>query len=277
MNIPSAGRVPPPAPRPLPPEHGLQKVGHGIQKAALIVVHKIESVVTTILSAFPLVLLTPLNLTRYEPKKKTDCDPKETPILLIHGFLGSSSNLIYHWYRLRKAGHKNVFCINLGDPRKSIEEYAEKVAKKVERIQELTGRKDLVLVGHSMGGLVAEQYRSIAPKDTQVKKIITLGTPILGTVVAHLAAFWSKSAKEMLPNSPFLQRLKKFVEADQTTQYYHVGAKADLIVPPLASALGGETKYKSTHVIQARGHIGILYSRTTGDFVVNDVAEKGPA
>jgi pimeloyl-ACP methyl ester carboxylesterase len=236
----------------------------------------VEDAVTTVLAFIAVVVLYPLDLTWFESKTPRECDPndpQQTPILLIHGFLGRSHNWIYHRARLRRAGYTNAFTVNLGSPFRSIEEYAATVAAKVAQIRRRTNRNDVILIGHSMGGLVAQQYRYSLSDDeaVNISKIITIGTPCLGTKVARLAAFISASAKEMVPNSPLLLRQQACVLNDTTTHYVRIAAGTDWVVLPGTSALGVENAKRTIHRIPSRGHLGLLLSAATADVLIDEL------
>ena len=238
-------------------------------------VNHIRATLADLASAVALAILFPFNEEKWlDPKKKADCNPNQTPILLIHGFLGSSNNWVYHRYRLIKAGYTNIFTVNLGDPRKSIEDYTEVVRKKVDEIKRITGQEDIVLVGHSMGGLVAQNYRYTAQGAQQhVKKIITIGTPLHGTRIAHLASWISQAAKEMIFQSPFVERLQEMAAKDVDTKYDAISTEPDHIVIPASSAHG---KRKDPKPLKATGHISYLFSPSTAKHLVDSVKEAIP-
>lgn len=236
----------------------------GLLPALCRIVNYIRAIIADIISVIALAILFPLDLERFDPKRPEDCDPSARPILLIHGFLGSSNNWAYHRYHLLQAGYRNIFTVNLGDPRKSIEDYAKIVAAKVQTIKMLTGRADITLVGHSMGGLVAQQYRYTEPgAEACVKKIVTIGTPCFGSYMAHLASWASTAAQEMLPNSEFVCRLQQAASTDQVTEVVHIATKTDLLVRPVVSALGVNGPHSSIRIQNATGHIHYLFSPTT--------------
>lgn len=233
--------------------------------------HLIQSVAHEILACVTLGFLFPINLTRFDPKNEEDIDKTQVPVLLIHGFLGGSNNWIYHKRRLKEEGYKNVFTIDLGSPLNSIEEYGIMVKKKVDEIRNLTGRDDIILVGHSMGGLVARQYLyHNKPKEVTVRQVITLGTPLAGTKVARLAS-WINScvcAQEMLPKSKLTEDLQKCEDKDKLTKFYHVGTKVDLIIRPRKSATPED--HEKT-VLNATPHAGYLFSDAAGDILVREI------
>jgi triacylglycerol esterase/lipase EstA (alpha/beta hydrolase family) len=207
------------------------------------------------------------------PKTKEEINPNETPILMIHGFSNSSSSWFYHHKRLKEAGHKNLFTINLGDPRLSIEEdYAKKVDEMVQEIKRLTGRNDIVLVGHSMGGLVAIEWRQNYAVGTEVKNIVTLGTPHDGTKMAHLTLGLSKCGKEMLPDSDLIKRQQEVAATDTETEYLRIRSRADHTIIPEHSAYWGSAPKTEIVTLDATGHGGMLFSDTVGDILVSHLA-----
>jgi triacylglycerol lipase len=146
-----------------------------------------------------------IDLTKKNPKKG---ESTHTPILLVHGYGHNSSAWIYLCYRLKKAGFHSLYSINLGSVQNSIEQYAEEVKRKALEIAESTGNKKLILLGHSMGGLVSAAY---ATHHSNVTHLVTLGSPLKGTKIAK----WGRgqSARDMEPFSPFIVDLNRKIEA----------------------------------------------------------------
>lgn len=232
----------------------------------------LQSIANSALAAITLGLIFPINLEKYDRKEKGTVN--DIPVLFIHGFLGSSNNWIYFKRRLEEVGHENIFTINLGNPLLSIKEYALKVREKVKEIQTLTGRNDIMLVCHSMGGLVAREFLYHNPVDTvRVRKIITLGTPLAGTKIAKLASWISKAAKEMVPDSEMIRELRNKAMLDKSTHYQHVGSKVDCVILPRQSATESQREMQLTKNVEleATGHMGYLFSDAAADIVVNEV------
>jgi alpha-tubulin suppressor-like RCC1 family protein/pimeloyl-ACP methyl ester carboxylesterase len=84
--------------------------------------------------------------------------------------------------------------------------------------QKFGGRTDVIIVAHSMGGLVARAAVELHGAGTQVRRVITLGTPHVGTPLAVPAAwlnltpflsFGSQGTKDLQPESSngFIRRL----------------------------------------------------------------------
>jgi hypothetical protein len=229
------------------------------------VAHSIQSVATSIFSILALAVIFPLDLERFDPK---EFDPNQIPVLFIHGFCGSSNNWLYHRQRLREEGYPNLFTINLGNPLQSIEHYADLVKQKISKIQQLTGQNEIVLIGHSMGGLVSRAYRYGDTQGITVREIITIGTPLDGTYTAYLASRISKSAAQMRPKSAFVRGQQESSDKDDDTKYFHIGTKVDSIVIPNSSAIAGKGK---TAMLEATGHIAYLFSDRTADLLIEEL------
>lgn len=230
------------------------------------------------LSSIALGLLLPFNFEKLNPKTAEECDPNQTPIILVNGFLGTSSNFIYLRHRLKQAGYTNVFTVNLGSPFNSINDYTQKVNAKINEIKTLTRCSDIHIIGHSMGGLVARNYRyNFAKKqDVTVKKIITLGTPLNGTIVAYFVAWISQAANEMRWRSEFVKDLQRHAKQDRTTQHYHLGTRVDHIVFPTSSAYEGCGLRSKTYTLDATGHVSFVFSDEAADLILESLATDLP-
>lgn len=63
--------------------------------------------------------------------------------------------------------------------------YARRLHKMIEIIKEITGKDKVIIVAHSMGGLVARKYMTTNNKCWEsVYKILTVGTPNEGVEVS---------------------------------------------------------------------------------------------
>jgi pimeloyl-ACP methyl ester carboxylesterase len=94
--------------------------------------------------------------------------------------------------------------------------YAEKVEVRVQEMydtleQEYEGA-EIVVVGHSMGGMVARYFVEKLGYEEQVDRILTFGSPHQGTLIAvpfGLPIFGSKGARDLSPGSQFLRTLNE--------------------------------------------------------------------
>jgi triacylglycerol esterase/lipase EstA (alpha/beta hydrolase family) len=101
------------------------------------------------------------------------------PVLLVHGFVCNHRVWDSITPRLRAQGH-SVLALDLEPLFTSIDDYAALIDKGVTELCAQTGCAQVVLVGHSMGGLAIRAWCR-AQGYMKAAKIITLGTPHHGT------------------------------------------------------------------------------------------------
>jgi len=118
-------------------------------------------------------LLYMLSKPNFDPTKpKTNA----VPILLLHGNGFNESQWILGREFLKKEQYGSVFSLNYdglvtNDPKKGIDDYAaEKVRDKILQIKKLTGQDRVILVGHSMGGMM----QAITQKSFPLKMALKL-------------------------------------------------------------------------------------------------------
>lgn len=183
-------------------------------------------------------------------------DKAGRPILMIHGYLHDPSAWVYLKRDLANAGFGPVYTLHLTHPFRSIRDYAEIVAKKAKEIAKETGRTDLSLIGHSMGGLVSAWYALKVAVPEKAMDVITIGSPLKGTCAANIAI--GPNGREMRRGSDFIRELQK--EIGQTDRkFYHVASMADQLILPWLSALTGRHPERE-YVLDDIGHMTLLLS-----------------
>ena len=192
----------------------------------------------------------------------------KNPILLIHGYLHNSVVWFYHGKKLKNKGFGPIYTISLKKPFSSIESQALEVDEKVKKIQEETKTSDLILIGHSMGGLIASYFALNIAKKNTVKDIITIATPFEGTKLAIFGL--GKCAKEARRNSKFLSDLNKKLSEETEINFYNIASFTDQIIRPYTSAILQTNKdhqvWENNHyILNGIGHASLLYSKKVND------------
>lgn len=185
-----------------------------------------------------------------------------TPILLVHGYLNHQCDWL--WFLKRLQTYSNIgpiFTINLNPPFASISQLAICVKEKVNEIRQLTGASQIILVGHSMGGLVSSYFTEYLASPHEVAKVMTLASPFQGTKMAALG--YGKNVIEMRPQSPFLAELNLRIQQSEVP-YYAIASKIDNMILPWQSALlpSGLSKKEgeNTLILEDHGHLRLLIS-----------------
>lgn len=126
-------------------------------------------------------------------------------ILCIHGYVCNGAYWVTFRRFLQAQDFARTYTINMDPTFGSIEDFAQQVARRVDEVRASTGVDKVVLVGHSMGGLVSRCYVQRHGGADKVSKIITLGTPHLGTYSAKKGP--GEDARQMVPGNPWITGL----------------------------------------------------------------------
>eukprot|EP01124_Arcella_intermedia_P027425 TRINITY_DN5367_c0_g1_i1.p1 TRINITY_DN5367_c0_g1~~TRINITY_DN5367_c0_g1_i1.p1 ORF type:complete len:284 (+),score=52.67 TRINITY_DN5367_c0_g1_i1:82-933(+) len=202
---------------------------------------------------------------------KSNFDPllakPRVPILLLHGNDFNETEWIVGKCFLDRAPYGSVFTMNY-DPglvrhnqAKGPEDYAMvEVKGKVEEILGKSGAEKVILIGHSMGGLVAAEYAT-RHKD-QVKCIISISTPWKGSpllgVFNCLPCFSSKRYIYMTPDSEELRRIhQELAQLPAEVGLYNICSTVDPMVPGVSGLLPG-LQEERLRVFGYLGHYGIM-------------------
>jgi len=136
----------------------------------------------------------------------------------------------------------------------SIELYAARAHR---YMQNNVSGKNITLIGHSMGGLVAA-YLAENYDDIKVDKVITIATPWQGAYMLKylygMLSFNTERHKQMVPGSEFLNELKtKAIHNGK--EYITVGCSYDFqVLEGCAHIYGGD----ETRISIASGHIAVI-------------------
>lgn len=198
--------------------------------------------------------LLPLKWCNFTVKGKKN----DTVILLIHGYCRSQTD----WYWMRKqfkATNLPVYCVNLEPMFGSIQELASnKVVDKIKLIKQQTNCKNIIIIGHSMGGIVGSYYSEYLDNAKLIKAVITIASPFSGTKVSMFAK--GDNAKEMCPGSSFLTELR--IAIDKTpSKYYQICSKFDNIIFPWQSSLLSSCPSENQLVLPFAGHLTLIHMK----------------
>jgi pimeloyl-ACP methyl ester carboxylesterase len=159
------------------------------------------------------------------PWRSSACDALDdagthpVPVVFVHGLLGDTTNFFVLRRRLSRHGIRCVSSFAYR-PRLDYQHLATQLAEHIGRVCDATGARQVDVVGHSLGGLVARYYLQTGGA-SRVRRLVTLGTPYFAGV-----------------NPP--QELSIFAEHDA-------------LVPPPPDAAG-----RAIRVVSRCGHLGLL-------------------
>jgi triacylglycerol lipase len=211
---------------------------------------------------------------RVDPHPVLQDDPAhaEVPVVLVHGWVHNRSAFLWMTRALRRAGFRHVHGLNYNPLRHGVRTIAEMLAVEVDRVLAVTGAPRCMVVGHSMGGVVARYYVQALGGHRSVDTVVTLGSPHRGTVMAHLGV--GPAARELLPRSALLRELEETARpsAVRWVSYY---SDLDLLVAPAVSAKLVHPALGATNIrVRDTGHLSLLLSGETLRSVVDHLADR---
>ncbi len=180
------------------------------------------------------------------------------PILLVHGY-GCSRGI---WWRIRRdleaAGH-TVASVSLYPPYTSIGKLVPQLATRIDEVCAATGAQQVILIAHSMGGLVCRSYLS-RHGISRVEQLITLATPHQGSELARIGL--GQNAREMEPGSKWLRDL-----AAEPTRVPITSIRTchdNYVMPQDYQRLAGAKDIELPGI----GHLAMLYATRTSKILI---------
>jgi triacylglycerol esterase/lipase EstA (alpha/beta hydrolase family) len=197
--------------------------------------------------------------------------PAKRPIVLVHGVMVNDGV----WFTIRRHLARQsvaaVYTINYGPPYGDIEQFAEQLGEKIESVCAATGATRVLLVCHSMGGLVARAYlRQRGP--ARIERIITIGTPHHGSVFAR--GVIGRCLAQMRPGNVWLVELNRDEAKPPPVPITSIWSRHDSLVAPQASS---ELACAKNMAVVGVGHNALLVDRGVGDIVARAITEAGSA
>ena len=152
-------------------------------------------------------------------------------MVLVHGYLCNAGGWAWFARYLAARGHA-VHAVTLEPLFARIEDYAALLARVVSEAAGEGGR--VVLVGHSMGGLVCRAYaRRVG--GPAIARIVTLGTPHHGSALAPLGH--GADALDMRPKGEWLRGLGASEEGGLAVPITSIYSCHDNFVAPQESSV----------------------------------------
>ena len=126
-----------------------------------------------------------------------------------------------------------------------------------------------MLVGHSQGGLVARHLVELGRFEGQVRCLITLGAPHLGSALARLLP--GRNSRQMRRGSFYLERLNER-SPPAGVRFAGICSTHDNIVLPWHCALSPRG---DNFILRYRGHLSLLFSKEVVRLIARELRAAG--
>ncbi|MBI4804124.1 MAG: alpha/beta fold hydrolase [Desulfovibrio sp.] len=206
----------------------------------------------------------------WKPSPSPSC--VRPPVLLVHGlYHNASAWYLYKWW-LRRSGYEKVFCLSYNTLKYDFWQLTEQLKDVVREAADLCGKEPIILMGHSLGGLLARAAIADPQTAELVRATILLGTPNQGSKLAALAA--GKLGRSIHHNGALVQRINS-LSSPKTMPKLNLFSPLDNMVLPTSSLEVPEEGW-----IQAQtapiSHISMLYHLPTVRLVMEFLDEFVP-
>ena len=233
------------------------------------------------------------------PKKNENAlqykDKPCVPVLLVHGYFSNRGIFWQLRKRLMAAAVGPVYTLNLEPLLGGIDSMVPVLGRRIEQVCKEANASQVIIVAHSMGGLVTRRYmanlvatavaKTMATAVTtttattmpmphegvnetpmRVKRFITLGSPHHGSEMSGFSI--GQCVREMRLASPWLSALEQAeagMEHPPTLSIYTLND--DLIYPPESSKLD----WAHNISVAAVGHVSMLFSKPITERIIAEI------
>jgi triacylglycerol esterase/lipase EstA (alpha/beta hydrolase family) len=177
-------------------------------------------------------LVTSWHVPRGRAATRIHPDSRHPPVLLLHGY-GCNSGYWAHLAPLLDAAGISYASVDLEPVAGDIDGYVATVERAVDALCAASGRRQVAIVAHSMGGLVARAWLRDHGAG-RAARVITLGTPHHGTALARFGL--GRNAFQMRPGSAWLRALAGSEDAATRARITSIYTHHDNIVSPRESS-----------------------------------------
>jgi triacylglycerol lipase len=200
-------------------------------------------------------------------------EPAGLPVLLIHGY-GCNSG---YWNSLsRRLTQENIthHAVDLEPVLGSIDGFVPIIHRAIEGLLKTSGQDQIVIVAHSMGGLVARAYLRDYGM-ARIAKVITLGTPHHGTVIANFGRGLNSRQMERSPDlagtpSAWLSALEQAENPAARSLFVSIYTLHDNIVFPQTTAhLPGARNIE----LYGIGHVALASTLSVQQSILQEIAQ----
>ncbi len=186
------------------------------------------------------------------------------PILMVHGLYHNKVAWILMKHRLNALGFSNIHTWQYNSFTTSYPELVLKLRSEIDRIYKTNNHK-IILVGHSLGGLLISGATSAPDTKDKALGLITIGTPFKGSILAAIAP--GRLGKSLHPESSLFVGDNKITFPNDIPKTAIISPTDEMVLP--WANLVPETSRWTIKNSPALGHVAMLYSRRVSRIVAN--------
>lgn len=214
----------------------------------------------------------PLGFARrlWKPSPSSRC--ARPPVLLVHGlYHNASAWYLYKWW-LRRRGYEKVFAWSYNTLKYDFWQLSEQLKGVVREAAGLCGGEPVILVGHSMGGLLTRAAVADPETAALVRAAVVLAAPNHGSKLSALA--FGRLGRSLVHNGPLVRRLNA-MSSPRDMPKLNLYSPLDNMVLPTSSLVIPEKGWIQAETAPI-SHVSMLYHVPTVRMVMEFLDETVP-
>ena len=198
----------------------------------------------------------------WQPTLDPDCHTP--PIILLHGLYHNVSAWALYRRWLTTAGFSNITLMGYSSWNRTFPELVKRLEQLIAQARESFPEKPPILIGHSLGGLLARACVQSLADSIPIGGVITLGTPHQGSKLAALGI--GKLAKSLIYRGPLIKELEEGASKSDTPCVALYSPIDNMVLPNHAlQTTGAGWIHQETAPVS---HVAMLYHRPTAELTI---------
>jgi len=189
---------------------------------------------------------------------------KGTPVLMVHGLYHNRTAWLVFARRLRRVGFENLHTFGYNSFTRDFDHALAGLKERIGALLADDPEERVILVGHSLGGLLCRCAAGDPRFRDRVAALVTLGSPHGGSELAWLGG--NRMARGLIPGRDISEAVAGAPDPD--CPRLAVYTMADDYVIPLDLLRTGRPGWEE-RVCAPMGHVWMLYSPEVADMVID--------
>nr|WP_281168150.1 hypothetical protein [Maridesulfovibrio zosterae] len=187
---------------------------------------------------------------------------------MVHGLYHNRTAWLLMKQKLNSANYSNTTTWQYNSFTTSYPELILKLRKEIIRLHNENNCK-IILVGHSLGGLVISGASNNPEIEKMVSGLITIGTPFRGSVLALIAT--GHLGRSLHPSSSLFKGNNKILYPTKISKTAIISPTDEMVIP--WQNLEPDTQDWKIIRSPALGHVAMLYSRKVAAIVAERISK----
>jgi len=181
-------------------------------------------------------------------------------VVLIHGLYHNPSAWVYYRWRLKRKGYSRIHVFSYGSWNITFWDIYGKFETWMKQVERDCPGEDMVMVGHSLGGLLAKTYAGKRDESysAAIRRVITLGSPFKGSKMVVLG--FGALADSLRYQGPLVRELEKYQPSTQLPCVAFYSPVDNMVLPTESMIPPAGWEQEQTAPI---GHVASLYHGPT--------------